>query len=291
VISVTDFQRLSADDYHSDPCPVPSLSSSIAKILINQSPKHAWYAHPRLNPSYKPVEDSRFDIGSVAHMMLLEKRSDRITIVNADDWRTKAAKEAREEARANSRFPILARHHDRVSEMVVQAQAYIATTELAGILENSHSEVSIRWREGNAWCRSRLDLLSESFNVILDYKTTENAEPEAFIRQIGRMDYDLQAEFYVRGTHAQEFCQKEPVFIFLAQEISQPYSCSLVSLANSYRAVGQQKVEKALSLWKHCTAHNTWAAYSTRIAYAEPRPYEMEVLDEPVVTESEETES
>ena len=66
---------------------------------------------------------------------------------------------------------------------------------------------------------------------ILDYKTTENAEPETFIRQIGRMSYDLQAEFYVRGGKA--VIEREPIFIFLAQEISEPYSCSLVGLANS----------------------------------------------------------
>ena len=287
MISVTDFQRLSADDYHSDPCPIPSLSSSIAKILINQSPRHAWYAHPRLNPSYKPVEDSRFDIGSAAHMMLLEKRSDKITVVNADDWRTKAAKESRDEARANGRIPMLARHFDKVSEMTIQAQTYIATTELAGIFKNGHAEVSIQWQEGTAWCRSRLDLLSETLNVILDYKTTENAEPEAFIRQIGRMDYDLQAEFYVRGTNAQEVGYKEPVFIFLAQEISSPYSCSLVSLANSYRAVGQKKVERALSIWKECTAMNKWSAYSTRVAYAEPRPWDLAELDQPEASNEE----
>lgn len=277
----SDFS-LSADDYHSDPCPVPSLSSSIAKILINQSPKHAWWAHPRLNPSYRSVEDSRFDIGSAAHMMLLEKRSDKMTVVNADDWRTKVAKEARDEAWASGRIPILSRHFDKVSEMVACAQIYIATTELAGVFGNGQSEASIRWQEGNSWCRARLDLLSEVFNVILDYKTTENAEPEAFIRQIGRMDYDLQAEFYVRGINAQEAGYKEPVFVFLAQEISPPYSCSLVSLANSYRAIGQKKVEKALALWEECMTTNCWPAYSARVAYAEPRPWDLEILDEPI---------
>lgn len=273
---------LSADDYHLDPCPVPSLSSSIAKILISQSPRHAWEAHPRLNPSYKPVEDSRFDIGSIAHMMLLENRSDAITIVQADDWRTKAAKEARDEARANNRIPVLARHFDKVSEMVAVAQTYIATTELAGIFSNGHAEVSMRWQEGATWCRSRLDFISEVLNVVLDYKTTENAESEAFIRQIGRMNYDLQAEFYIRGANAQEKGYREPVFIFLAQEINAPYSCSLVSLANSYRAVGQAKVQRALALWKDCMSTNKWPAYPTHIAYAEPRPWELLQVEESI---------
>src|ERR1700677_1036911 len=88
--------NLSAEAYHADPCPTASLSSSIAGILLDQSPSHAWLAHPRLNPNYvRESADSRFDLGSAAHMMLLEQREDRIVRVSADDWRTKAAKEAR----------------------------------------------------------------------------------------------------------------------------------------------------------------------------------------------------
>ena len=40
---------------------------SIAKVLITQSPLHAWYQHPRLNPNFQSDHDSRFDIGSAAH--------------------------------------------------------------------------------------------------------------------------------------------------------------------------------------------------------------------------------
>ena len=45
---------ISAEAYHADPAPEPSLSSSVAKILVNLSPAHARIAHPRLNPDYRP---------------------------------------------------------------------------------------------------------------------------------------------------------------------------------------------------------------------------------------------
>jgi hypothetical protein len=284
----TGLHKIPAAQYHADPCPVPSLSNSIAKILIDQSPLHAWHAHSRLNPSHAAEESSRFDIGSAAHMLLLERRSDGIVIVEANDWRKKEAKEARDAARANGQYPILAHHYARTNEMVAAAYAFIATTELNGIFELGLAERTLIWREGDAWCRCRPDLLSTDRRIVLDYKTTENAEPEAFIRQIGRMSYDLQAEFYIRGvrTVAEDY---ESTFVFLAQEVSPPYACSLVSLANAYRAIGQQKVERALELWKHCTATNKWPSYSTRIAYAEPSPWQLPEIDEPTaVTEEEE---
>lgn len=73
-----ELQTMSAEAYHQDPAPQPSLSSSIAKILLDQSPRHAWLAHPKLNPNYVAEEDSRFDIGTAAHVMMLERDSSRI---------------------------------------------------------------------------------------------------------------------------------------------------------------------------------------------------------------------
>ena len=280
----TGIYSLPATRYHADPCPQPSLSNSIANILISQSPLHAWHAHSRLNPNYQPETDSRFDLGSAAHMLLLERDLTKIAVVAADDWRTKVAKEARDVARSNGQFSVLARHYASMVQMVAAARTFIASTELAGILDTGLPEQTVIWQEGSAWCRARPDLLSAAHKVILDYKTTENAEPEAFIRQIGRMGYDLQAEWYTRGLAA---FGPEPTFVFLAQEISAPYACSLVGLANSYRAVGQSKVERALGLWKRCTETNTWPSYSTRICYAEPRPYELVEIDTPKLTEEE----
>src|SRR5262245_50563917 len=59
-------------EYLADPCPAPSLSASIAHILLSQSPRHAWEAHPRLNPHYEPEEAEAFDLGTAAHAYLLE---------------------------------------------------------------------------------------------------------------------------------------------------------------------------------------------------------------------------
>ena len=44
---VTGWHELSDEVYHADPCPSPSLSSSIANLVIDKSLMHAWRAHPR----------------------------------------------------------------------------------------------------------------------------------------------------------------------------------------------------------------------------------------------------
>lgn len=70
-------------DYHADPCPTPSLSSSIGKELVNRSPWHAWTKHPRLNPEVEPDNRASFDLGSAAHAFMLADKQ-RFKIIDAE---------------------------------------------------------------------------------------------------------------------------------------------------------------------------------------------------------------
>lgn len=277
MITSPGLYTLPAAIYHADPCPTPSLSNSIAKILLAQSPHHGWHAHPRLNPFYEADADDKFDLGTAAHMLAMERDSSRIVIVNADDWRTKIAKESRDQARAEGKTALLEHQYERADRMVRAAYEFIDTTELAGAFQLGAPEQTLVWQEGGIWCRSRLDLWFEKLNVILDYKTTEDASPETFIRQIGRMSYDVQAEFYTRGKAA---LGPEPKFIFLVQEVSPPHACSLIALSNAYRAIGQQKVERAIRVWESCVTSNRWPGYRTDVHYAEPPAWLLNTLEE-----------
>ena len=268
---------LSMDVYQADPCPTPSLSSGIANILLMQSPAHAWLAHPRLNPAYQQDHDSRLDQGSIAHAMLLERDESAVVVVDAPDWRTKAAKEARDAAWANGKHAILAHKFEAVQNMVAAVFSFAQRTELRNVFDTGIVERSLVWREGEIWCRARPDIISSDMRIVVDYKTCDSAQPDAVARQIGRMGYDVQASLYTRGMkeigHGVEF-------IFLFQEISAPYACSLIGLANAYKEVGDAKVDSALKIWAECTDTDRWPAYSDRVLYAEPPVWEISRLDE-----------
>lgn len=279
---MSNIVQISAEDYHADPSPVPSLSNSIANILLTRSPYHAWLSHPKLNPNFQPDESSRFDLGSAAHAMLLESDATKICVIDAPDWRTKKAKEERDQARANGLLPILAKHDYAVKKMVNAAHAFLEQSELRGILQDGDAEQTLMWEDDGVHCRSRLDWMTSDNVVILDYKTTEVAAPDFFIRQIGRMGYDLQAAFYTRGVHV---CTgANPTFVFLAQEIDAPYACSLVSLSNAYIEVAMQKYRTALQTWKECMESGKWPTYPTRICYAEPPAWALREYEEEQIT-------
>ncbi|MBM3347442.1 MAG: hypothetical protein FJY55_13240 [Betaproteobacteria bacterium] len=260
---------ISAADYHADPCEAPSLSSHVANILLRQSPLHAWWAHPRLNRNHQSQESGTFDYGKAAHAMLLENDRAALVVVDADDWRSKAAREARDAAREAGKYPVLARQLAKVEAMVLEAKE--AGRDFFAV---GQAEQTLVWREGDIWCRARPDWISNGHRM-LDYKTTTNAEPGYLCeRVLVQMGYDVQAAFYARGyeaVHRGEIAD----LVFLFQETEPPFACSLVSMSAAMWGIAQKKVERAIAIWTKCMSENRWPAYNQHIHYAEPTPWQL----------------
>ena len=258
-------------DYVRDPAPTPSLSASLAHLLLTRSAQHAWLAHPKLNPAWKPAAAEAMDIGTIAHALVLENDASRIVVIDAADWRTTAAKAARDEARAAGKLPVLTARRDSIFEMVTRARAAIAESELAAAFADGQPEQTLVWQDDGVWCRCRPDWLTTDRRVAIDYKTTAgSAEPKAWARgPLLAMGYDLQAAFGLRGIQA--VCQpRDCAFVFMVQEIEPPYAVSFVGLAPAFVAFAEQKRAAAVRLWAACLQDNRWPGYPLRVAWAEP---------------------
>ena len=145
-----------ADQYHNDQVgDTPTLSASIAKVLLDQSPAHAKAQHPKLNPNYERKTDDKFDIGTAVHKLLLEGES-VVEIIVADNFRTKVAQEQRDQARAHGRIPLLAKDADQVIEMVQAIAAQLARFDLPALTDGA-VEQTFLWNEDGVACRARLD--------------------------------------------------------------------------------------------------------------------------------------
>jgi len=91
------FKGMLSNDYFDDPCVTPSLSQSVAKILIEQSPLHARQAHPLLAVPVEHEEEEateKYDkakaIGNAAHLIMMG-RGKKLAIIDAPDFRSKSA--------------------------------------------------------------------------------------------------------------------------------------------------------------------------------------------------------
>lgn len=273
-----------AEDYHRDVCAVPSLSSSIAQVLLRESPRKAWFQHSKLNPDYREAHEAKFDLGTAVHAALLENDHANIVVVEAADWRTKVAKEQRDAARAEGKVALLERHWADVMAMVGNASEFIAKSEIADHWRAADSEVTGVCEEQGVWLRCRFDKITKNRRTIMDYKSTEDAAPDVFSRLLVRMGYHIQDAFYRRV--ARNLGITAPRFVFLAQSCNEPYECSLHACDPSLQEIADAEVERAIGLWRKCVQTKEWPSHGGRIHYALPTSYMIQDHEQRVMEEA-----
>ena len=263
-------------EYLSDPVVNPSLSRSTIKDLLFNSPAHAWFNNPRLNPDYKEKENGKFDIGTAAHAMLLEG-ADSIVVIDAEDWRTKVAKEARDNAREEGKTPLLPHQFAEVSKMVTQAKCQILECKelhIKDLSEDGDAELTYIWQEGDTWFRTRPDWISKDKNLCIDYKTAGGSiNPNEIGRHIVSMAYDIQNSLYVRGIKAIEGIN--PKFVFIFQSTEEPYLCSFIALSPQFIDMGNSKCDFGIWLWRKCLSSNKWPGYPSRVCWVDPPAWSL----------------
>jgi len=264
---------MSAAKYHADPCPVPSLTSSIAHVLTSKSPLHAWTLHPRLGGKRRRDTSRGMDAGTIAHAVLFNTLGE-LVIVQADDWRTKVAKDLRDAAKAAGQHAVLQCELDEVAAAVKQIQKRLKEF---GIPLKGKSEVSIFWKEqtenGEAvQCRARLDHLIVERNrvTIIDLKTCRSAHPRACESHAFEYGYDIQSAAYRSAICAvyPHLAGREE-FHFLFAELEEPFALSPAEPDGSFRELGERRWRRAVNTWAACTRSKKWPGYG-RIKLSAP---------------------
>ncbi len=266
------FPDMSVEDYFSDPCPAPSLTQSLAKVLLAKSPLHAWYAHPRLNPDFRPDDDTSYDVGNIAHNLMIGRGKQIIVLDESfEDWRTKEARRLREEAAAEGKLAVLGRKFTLAAKMVDAARDAM---EAAGcqdaFSDRGHGEAVIAWQEGGIWFRSMIDFLMPELGLCYDYKTTgSSVAPHAVGRLMADAGWDVQAAMQERGLLALRLTSPSWRFRFVAQEDKRPFATTVVELSESVMTMGRKKLDAAIRIWQNCIKTNRFPSYPPQIIWPE----------------------
>lgn len=268
--------ELTPAEYHADQTgDTPTLSASIATLLVTKSPAHAYTAHPRLNPNYQRDDDEdRFAGGTVAHALLLEGL-DVAHVCHYDSWRSKDAKEARDTARAHGRIPLLAHHWERVKEMVNAAGAQLAAFDLDPVpFTAGKPEQCLTFDLDGVRCRALIDWLHDGAAHVSDYKSTSaSAHPLAWAKTAAGIGADLQVAMH---TAAVEACYGiQPTWRYVVQETYPPFALSVVEPDGAWIALGRDKLRAALAVWKDCLASGSWPAYPATVTRISPPTWAM----------------
>lgn len=246
----TGIYEISKERYHNDPCIQPSLSRSFVTEMLAKTPAHAWVKHRRLNPHYEREESTSFDLGKAVEDIYFSDSSN-IDVIQANDWRTKAAKEMREISRSMGRTALLADQYHEVINCVDSIKRNLPV--LVG-----QRELSYIWQENGVWCRSRPDFTAND-GWIYDFKTT-GLEPDAWLNSSFEHGYDIQSYMGLHGAAMNG--RKYLGFRFIIAEIKAPYCIYFAEYTPEMLTQAKEKFYIAVRIFGKCLKENNWPGYS-----------------------------
>lgn len=259
------------DEYHL----LDGLSSSIASTLITRSPKHAWQQHPRFGGNGKrPTKE--MDRGAAIHALVLGKGK-QFAILDFEDYKKKAAQEARDAAREQGLIPILSHQFLEWGTAAESIRNQLADRD---IYLDGLSEQAIEWHESSAHgpvqCRAMFDHVWLDRGVILDLKITHDANPAKVERSSENFGYAIQETAYRRALAAlrPELAGRVD-FLFCFVEPEAPYAMNITRGDGVFRELGERRWLRAVETWGECLATDEWPAYGSGVNPLYPPPWAL----------------
>lgn len=253
--------QMTTEQYHSDCCDGPSISSSGLRQIINRSPKHYW-ADSYLNPAKAPEEPKPyFDFGRAAHTLLLGESGFRqkfaIRPEQWTDWKTSAARQWRDDMRASGRS-ILTREDIKAIHGIknsLAAEHIIKTGLLQGYVE-----CSIVWKVGDVWIKARPDVLPTTGGVVADIKTTTDARYDAIRKAVHEHGYHQQGALIGQGLKAVLDLDMSDFFLVWCEK-PEPNDINISKIDDEWLSWGKRQNRKAIEIFSRCWETKTWPGY------------------------------
>ena len=237
------------------------LSPSIAFKVISESLLHGWTYHRLGGGVSKPPTDAS-DRGSILHRLVLG--DGKAFEVNYDfaDFRTKAAREWRDEVRRQGSIPILGGDKwDGMRFAADKIREGIARHRID--LDSGSVEERLEWDDMSVPCSGHPDWISEDRTLVLDLKTRDGSVAPRICEQLmNRTEAYLQAEAYKRGV-----ASKDPDLLgrvrvlFAYAEVNPPYQVQMMGVSGSLAERGRRQWERALELWAGALDSGRWPGF------------------------------
>lgn len=278
--------RLDKATYLSDPCERPSLSTSIARTLLSESPAIAWASSPR-GGGLRDDPTAAMERGNAVEALLGLGDTELVCLPFAmpnakgldqptnDELRLESAKEWKAQQEAAGRQVV---KRADLEKWTNAATALRARLNDRGIFFDGESQLAMVWEEpGGVLARGRLDHVWMKQGIIRDLKVCESVNPKALARKFEDFGYDIQRAAYVRGFERlfPEFSGRT-VFEFVFCEPEPPYEIVVCRANGEMRALGDYKWRRAVTLWGSCLAANRWPGYADGVIDIAPSTWALQ---------------
>jgi|GEM_PF-2282785 len=157
-----------------------------------------------------------------------ELAENELALSEFDDFRTKAAREWRDQNLAAGKIIVTA---EQLAEGRKSARMLTHTCERsAGIFANSKSQVIIAGRIMGCNVKGLVDLAPEGEDFLADLKTTSSFSIDGFSRQTAAFGYHVQAGLYLHLWNAMFPDDRRTRFKLIWQDAESPYEVAVTEL-------------------------------------------------------------
>jgi hypothetical protein len=222
------------------------LSGTGCKTIL-RSPKQ--YRHEIDNPRTSDA----FNFGHLVHALVLDQPHN----LTPRDWdgRTRPGKERVAEVEAQGLVPISLEKWVAAHDA---AHAVLSHRKANALLSGGSPEVSVFAKDDDGTgikMRGRFDYLHLD-SLLVDLKTSENAEPWAFASSAATYGYHVQQAHYQRLAMLNGLDPED--FVFVVVEKAPPHLVSVIRLGGESAALGQDKARHAREIYRDCSLFDLW---------------------------------
>jgi len=171
-----------------------------------------------------------------------------------EDYRTKAAREWRDEQKAAGKN-VIKEADFTIAKQIVDC---IANTELLYHYGHCCYEVAVYGSIGASELKGMIDIVPDVGDCLVDLKTIETIEsPDQIDKVVFNRGYHWQAALYLDLFNAATG-ENRTRFDFVFIEKSYPYETAIVSLSPEAIALGRDGYMNALAKFQRCGQRNEW---------------------------------
>ena len=221
---------------------IEAVSASLLKAVVKQSPAHAEHRMTSFEPT------ANMKLGTAFHAAILEgeEYDDLIAVSPHVDRRTKAGKEeyAKFLEGVGGRTVIT---HDQSLLVDAMQENCLAHPQVTALLNRCYAyEFQTEFEFDGLECKALIDACDDTGTVV-DIKTTQDASPEAFMKQSANLLYHMQMAWYANalGVHP-----SEANAYIIAVENSAPHAVAVYKLSTEAMVTGWELCCQAVKDWK-----------------------------------------
>ncbi len=247
----------------------PGVRATALKTF-ERSDLHAFHARTHQKDSASLI------LGNAVHIYALERDdyAELYQVAPKVDKRTKVGKAQWAEFEAESVGKILITDEDHF-KIKGMGESLLAHPQARAILAESPgvNEVTAYWEAQPApdlpmrRCKARIDRLC-SWNgipTVADLKSTKDASPEGFEREIRKWGYHVQGPWYLGGLQALAPAARQMVYI--AVENFAPFAVGVYTMDDEYIALGSKIAQSRFERLVRAEESGVWEGYKSGTLY------------------------